>query len=428
MDISKLYVGLIIKNYKELCAILGIPVKASTNSKQAQYKEMDRYFKYHKEGNKFIIDEIYLEVLPKIDNRIFNKGGANNVTEYTKYIENLILDLLVQGGNNKQGFGRVFLSKNQLFKEFNMINDNYVYCKRRILKLSKFMNINKETVEEWYDLNDDMLERNLQQALNSLENQSLISWHKELTVAEAIPMAQVTKDGTEIVKRKYIDQYNEEQIDYKYRADDEIQLNYREGTDKEKAFIKKIEKDTMNELGCDSKQKVIKLGMWETFKNKVDDIVLKELNIAFYYKSYKILFNEIHIKEAVDDIYGKCELTEEEKKDSKYLINNDVIDRTITNAENRHEKAVKEKSKIIGRMKNDKEGKRTKRRAEGNYIDDNIELGNSLIFINATNIKDSVKKTKLDVIGHAKSSKYMSLISNAQWTVIIHRKLLLMTK
>jgi len=79
-------------------------------------------------------------------------------------------------------------------------------------------------------------------------------------------------------------------------------------------------------------------------------------------------------------------------------------------------------------MKNDKEGKRTKRRAEGNYIDDNIELGNSLIFINATNIKDSVKKTKLDVIGHAKSSKYMSLISNAQWTVIIHRKLLLMTK
>jgi len=72
MDISKLYIGLIIKNYKELCAILGIPVKASTNSKQAQYKEMDRFFKYHKEGNKFIIDEIYDTPLDKIDNRIFN--------------------------------------------------------------------------------------------------------------------------------------------------------------------------------------------------------------------------------------------------------------------------------------------------------------------------------------------------------------------
>ena len=275
-----------------------------------------------------------------------------------------------------------------------MINDNYVFCKRRILKLSKFMNINKETVEEWYDLNDDMLERNLNQALNSLENQSLITWEKELTVAKAMPLAEIKKDGTEVVKRKYIDKYDEEQIDYKYRADDEIQLNYREGTDKEKAFIIKTEKEIFKELGCDSKQKVIKFGLWETFKNKVDDIVLKELNIAFYYKSYKILFNEEHISEAIDDIYGKCELTEEEKHDSKYLINNDVIDRTITNAENRHEKAVKEKSKIIGRMKNDKEGKRTKR----NYIDDNIELGNSLIFINATNIKDKVKKTKLDVI------------------------------
>jgi len=398
MNIFNLYVGLIIKNYKELCAILGIPVKASTNSKQAQYKEMDRYFKYHKEGNKFIIDEIYLEALPKIDNRIFNKGGANNVTEYTKYIENLILDLLVQGGSKKQGFGRVFLSKNQLFKEFHMINDNYVFCKRRILKLSKFMNISKETVEEWYDLNDDMLERNLNQALKSLENQSLILWSRELTVAEAIVMAEVTKDGTEIVKRKYMDKYDEEQIDYKYRADDEIQLNYREGTDKEKTFILETEKEIMKELGCDSKQKVIKFGMWETFKNKVDDIVLKKLNIAFYYKSYKILFNEKHIKEAIDDIYGKCELVEDEKISSKYLINTDVMDRTITNAENRHEKALEEKSKIIGKLKDDKEGKRTKRRAEKNYIDDNIELGNSLIFINATNIKDSVKKTKLDAI------------------------------
>jgi len=112
-----------IKNYKELCAILKIKVMAG-DSKKAQIKELERYLRYHKEGNKFIIDEIYDEILPKIDHR---KDG-NNVTEYTKYIENLILDLLVQEGNNNQGFGRVFLSKNQLFKEFHMINDNYVFC------------------------------------------------------------------------------------------------------------------------------------------------------------------------------------------------------------------------------------------------------------------------------------------------------------
>jgi len=380
-----------IANYKFLCAILGIKV-TNGNSKKSQLLEMERYFKYHKEGNKFIIEEIYDNPLNKIENR-----GGNNVTEYTKIIENLILDLLLQGGNTKQGFGLVFLSKNQLLKEFHMINDNYVYCKRRILKLSKFMNIDKETVEEWYDLNDDMLERNLQQALKSLENQSLVSWDREITIAEAIPLAEITHDGTEVIKRKYIDQYDEEQTDYKYYANDEIKLNYREGTNKEKAFILETEKEIMKELGCDSKQKIIKFGLWDIFKNKIDDIILKKLNIAFYYKSYKILFNEKHIKEAINDIFYQFELTEDEKIASKIILNSDVMDRTITNAENRHDKAIEEKSKIIGKMKNDTKGQRTIRRTKENYINDNRELGNNLIIKGAVNIKEIVKRIKLEI-------------------------------
>jgi len=383
----------IIKNYKELCAVLDEKM-AVGGSKKYQLKEFERFFKYHKSGNKFIIDEIYNNPLEKIETR----GGANNVTEYTKIIENLILDLLFQGGNTKQGFGMVFLSKNQLLKEFHMINDNYVYCKRRILKLSKFMNIDKETVEEWYDLNDDMLERNLQQALKSLENQSLATWSREITIAEAIPMAEIMRDGTEVIKRKYIDQYDEEQIDYKYYANDEIKLNYREGTNKEKAFILETEKDIMNELGCDSKQKVIKLGLWETFKNKIDDIILKKLNIAFYYKSYKILFNEKHIKVAVNDIFGEFELSEDEKIASKIILNSEVIDRTNINAENRHNRAIEEKSKIIGKMKNDTKGQRTLRRSKENYLNDNIQLGNNLIIKGAVNIKEIVKRIKLEMI------------------------------
>jgi len=381
-----------IKSYKVVCTILEIKV-LSGNSKKAQLKEMERYFKYHKEGNKFIIEQIYSEPLPKIDHR-----KDNNVTEYTKIIENLILDLLLQGGTTKQGFGRVFLSKNQLFKEFNMINDNYVFCKRRILKLSKFMNIDKETVKEWYDLNDDMLERNLNQALKSLENQSLILWSRELTVAETMPLAEILKDGTEVIKNKYIDQYGEEQIDYKYRANDQIVLNYREGTDKEKTFILQTEKDILKELGCENKQQIIKLGLWETFKNKVDDIVLKELNIAFYYKSYKILFNEKHISEAIDDIYGKFELSENEKINSKTILNADIMDRTIINSETRHTNAIEERSKFIGKAKSDNKGQRIVRRSKENYISDNIELGNNLIVTNAENIKQTVKKTKIDIV------------------------------
>ncbi|HBY19430.1 MAG TPA: hypothetical protein DEG71_00140 [Clostridiales bacterium] len=205
-----------IQNYKSLCTILEEKIKTG-KSKQLQLEEFARYFKYHKEGNKFIIDEIYEIPVIKINAR----GGAHNTTEYIKNIENLILDLLLQKGNSRTlGFGRVFLSKNQLLKEFEMINDNYVYCKRRIPKLSKFMNIDPETVKEWYDLNDNMLERNLIQALDNLENQCLVLWSREITIAEAILMAEILEDGTNIIKTKYIDQYEEEQIDYKYYAND----------------------------------------------------------------------------------------------------------------------------------------------------------------------------------------------------------------
>lgn len=60
MKIESLFEGLIIKNYKELCSILEIKVEAG-NSKKAQLKELERFIKYHKEGNKFIIDEVYNE-------------------------------------------------------------------------------------------------------------------------------------------------------------------------------------------------------------------------------------------------------------------------------------------------------------------------------------------------------------------------------
>lgn len=260
------------------------------------------------------------------------------------------------------------------------------------------MNIDQETVEEWYDINDGMLERNLMQALKSLENQSLILWSREITIAEAIPTAEVTKDGKEVIKRKYIDVDGEEQTDYKYRTNDEISLHYREGTETEKEFILQTERDILLELHCESKQKVIQFGMWDLFKTKIDNIILKELNLAFYYKSFKIIFNKKHIKDALNNIYEIFELTEEDKQDGKFILNAEIVNRTIENASKRHDRAVEDKSKIIGRIKDDEKGQKIKRRSTNNYINDNIELSHTLILKSSGNIKEKVKKTKLDKI------------------------------
>ena len=70
---SKLYVNQIFKNYKELCAFFD--EKPTTGcSKQAQFKEWERYFSYRKEGNKFVVTEVFDTPKDKVDNR----GGNNN--------------------------------------------------------------------------------------------------------------------------------------------------------------------------------------------------------------------------------------------------------------------------------------------------------------------------------------------------------------
>lgn len=88
--IERLYERQIIKNYKELCEVLEIKPCAG-NSKKSQLKELDTYCNYHKEGNKFIIDEIFDIQKEKEDLRKFN-GGDNNKGNFKKYAQLKIKD------------------------------------------------------------------------------------------------------------------------------------------------------------------------------------------------------------------------------------------------------------------------------------------------------------------------------------------------
>lgn len=56
------------KNYKELVKALGWEEKKS-NNRAGQMKQLDAMCKYHKEGQKFVIDEIYIASKEVIDGR-----------------------------------------------------------------------------------------------------------------------------------------------------------------------------------------------------------------------------------------------------------------------------------------------------------------------------------------------------------------------
>ena len=127
MKIENLKVGQIIKNYKELCNILEIKVSAG-NSKKKQLNELERYCKYHKDKNKFIIDGIYDTPLPKINNNFkdfknlhitidqYNKKGVYKIIQDDKiYIGSTVVGFRKRFIGHKQGSGYPLPTRDMLY-------------------------------------------------------------------------------------------------------------------------------------------------------------------------------------------------------------------------------------------------------------------------------------------------------------------------
>lgn len=117
MKIENLKEGQVIKNYKELCKVLEIEPKNGGESKKSQLKDIERYIKYEKQGQKFIIIKIYDNPKEKIDKRVNNKGGNNTV--FADDIEKLILNML-----SKSKDDTVTIARGQLYKALSMCNNS----------------------------------------------------------------------------------------------------------------------------------------------------------------------------------------------------------------------------------------------------------------------------------------------------------------
>ena len=72
MNTNNLTVGYTYKNWKELCATLGVEPKTQGH-KRHQEKEFKRYFSWTKQGQKITIVEIYDTPKEKEDGRKMNK-------------------------------------------------------------------------------------------------------------------------------------------------------------------------------------------------------------------------------------------------------------------------------------------------------------------------------------------------------------------
>lgn len=80
--------GDMFKNYKEICkAMREVPLEG--NSKKAQLRSWETRFRWHNEGHKYVIDEVYKKRKKKVDDRGGNHAG--NIELFMPYVVCLLL-------------------------------------------------------------------------------------------------------------------------------------------------------------------------------------------------------------------------------------------------------------------------------------------------------------------------------------------------
>lgn len=286
INTSRLQVGQTVKNYKELCALLGEKESAG-NSRKAQLKEFARYFEWEKSGQKFLITDIYDTPLPKEDGR--NKG------KYVKCIEIILLNYL-----SKQKGYTYTLSKKKWWELLGMVNRKYDnVSQEELLEINPV--ITKFEIRHYYQRCNKKLEEILFSALRSLSSRKLIDWEIE----------------TVIVTR------NQEKT------------HYRVANVFEKKMILRAERYVLHKIMHLEKMfNVFAKQMQDEFYRLVNEILKDSLDEdwQYYFKQVKIIYNHDQVVEAIPDIEAELR---------KLELNDKVVNTLNEHAEEKYRKERK---------------------------------------------------------------------------------------
>lgn len=340
MKIENLKAGQSFKNYKEMCLELGMEIKSSTNSKNAQYKELAQYCKFTKSGHKITIDELYETPIQKEDNRGKSEGSRNQKVIYNEMVQLLIADLLAQCKSS-----RLSISRSRLSLAINMINENYGVCGENVKNLSKFTDIEEAVIYEFYNRSNGTVKNAIESGLKSLMDKRVI-WYDTVT--------KVSEKTTHIK---------------------------RLATSKEKEIIMTCERKVLDNLRYKTMSQVRSSKHWKLFKSEVKELLHKESQIDFYYFAYEINVHEEYLQEERKDLL-KMLLDDEKRCELKGQLNATVYYHLIENAKVRQEKLATGKFNLY--------------RLNDNYITNIRKLAQLLIDENSNNIVERVLNIKLD--------------------------------
>lgn len=373
INTKNLSVDLFVKNYKEMCLRLG-QIEKTGNAKSSQIKTWKRFFSFEKKGNGFSIKKIYQTPLSEDDH--------GNKVSYLSSIKRLIMDLL--SDENKKG--QVTYSKYALLNLLQMVNDNYLTGKYNTKKVAKLKQFDETNVEEFFTKSSDTLTRHLEQALDSLQKNSLITYTMVKWVSEIKTKINFNESYNATVDRHtHIDEFDNEHVEYESK--NSVIVEKRPTTKAEVDEIRRVERQTMIEMGFVDFQSLIRYGKWYDFKQLVSFQLLNNFNIEYYYDKYDIRFHSDHIRLEIN------RLNSLERNNEQNKLNESIKFRLIENTEKRAKKAQDENKVDIefGGLNQTS----LPPKAKDNYVSEHKELIETFINKGSDSIKTKLKYTKL---------------------------------
>ena len=294
IDVSKLKIGMTVKNYKELCQLLNQPVKTG-NSRKAQLNDFKCYFDWEKSRCKFIITDIYDTPLTKEDKR---KLGNNSI--YVQCIEVILLQYLAK----QTKFTRSF-TKRKWWALLGITNEKYGNIPENELKKLDY-SVTSYEIRNFYQRCNKKFDSILLSALKNLRNRRLLEYEVQ----------------TVIVVR------NEKGKDEYFVANDE-----------EKKRILNAERYILhNVMGYETMTQMFVSYKQKEFYEKVNAFLNESCGWHHYYKQVKI----ICVPETIREI-----LPSEEIELQRSLLNDKVVGFLYNNARELFDKSQKEYSEAV---------------------------------------------------------------------------------
>ena len=282
IDTTGLELGMVVKNYKEMCKMLDEEV-TNGNSKKAQLKEWARYFEWEKSGQKFIITDIYDTPLNRQDKR---KIGNNSV--YVKYIELILLQYL----SKQKEYTKTFTKRNW-WELLGMVNRNYNRVSKKYLENIDH-SITKFEINHFYQRCNKKLEQILFSSLNNLKSRKLLIWEMETVI--------VIKDN--------------------------CGENFILANDEQKKLILEVERYILkNVMGYEKIFQVFCHFKQEEYYRKVNEKLYELYGWDHYFKQIKMIYTQSSILEAVEQ--SKVDL-------QKAILNEKIIKVLNNNAEEKY--------------------------------------------------------------------------------------------